>query len=206
MEIFGEDFKNISDSQKEKLISLKSLYEFWNNQINVISRKDMGKFYIHHVLHSLAIAKIFDFKHNPEVMDLGCGGGFPGIPLAICFPHVHFHLIDGIGKKIKVVKEIAQSLDLKNITAEQIRAENIKNRKFDCIVSRAVASLQELCKWSAPLLNKKNAENYGLICLKGGDLSEEINKIKSKVHVWEIYPDIFKNEWFEKKYILQIKF
>lgn len=186
-------------------MSLKELYEFWNNQINVISRKDMDQFYVHHVLHSLAIRAVFDFRGNSEVMDLGCGGGFPGIPLAICFPDVHYHLVDSIGKKIRVVKEVTKSLGLKNVTAEQTRAEDIRNRKFDCVVSRAVAPLQRLYGWCEHLINKKNPDAYGLICLKGGDLSGEISQVKQKVHVWEIVPSIFKNKWFDEKYILQIK-
>lgn len=205
MEIAGEQINNITQNQFDKLISLKELYEFWNTQINVISRKDMDQFHLHHVLHSLAIGKVFNFKGNPEVMDLGSGGGFPGIPLAICFPGVHFHLVDSIGKKIRVVREISQSLGLKNVTAEQVRAEDIKNKKFDCVVSRAVGSLQNLYRWSHGLINKKNPDAYGLICMKGGDLSEQISQVNAKVHVWEIYPSIFKNKWFEQKFILQIK-
>lgn len=205
MIIFGEEIKTITEHQKEQLLSLKDLYEHWNQQVNVISRKDMDNFYLHHVLHSLSIAQIFDFKHNPRVMDLGCGGGFPGIPLAICFPDTHFHLVDSIGKKIKVVNEISKALGLKNLTAEHSRAEEIRNRKFDCVLSRAVAQLKTLIQWSMPLIDRKNRNGYGLICLKGGDLANEISEAGKRVYITEIHNHIFRNEWFRDKFILQIK-
>ena len=135
--------------------ALKNLYEKWNQKINVISRKDIDNFYEHHVLHSLAIATQFNFPGGYEVMDLGTGGGFPGIPLAIFFPDVHFHLVDSINKKLEVSKAVASALELKNVTIQHTRAEDIKNRKFDVIVSRAVASLKDLWIWSKPLLKKK---------------------------------------------------
>lgn len=201
----GEDIKPVSESQLKDLLQLKELYQFWNNQINVISRKDMDNFYLHHVLHSLAIAQVYDFNNNHQVMDLGCGGGFPGIPLAICFPDVQFHMVDSIGKKIKVVLEVAKSLQLKNITAEHGRAENIRDRKFDCVISRAVAPLSSLLRWSTPLINHKNKQAYGLICLKGGDLAEEISNIHRKVYIHKIYPAIFKDSWFDDKFVLQVR-
>lgn len=205
MIIHGEEIKNISKEQEEKINSLKELYEFWNQQINVISRKDMDRFYVHHVLHSLAIARVFNFSNNPEVMDLGCGGGFPGIPLAICFPHVHFHMVDSIGKKIKVVQEVSKALSLNNITTEHARGEEIKNRKFDCVISRAVAPLKDLLKWTDPLIHRKNPHSYGLICLKGGDLSQEISDAGKRVYMWEIYKNIYQDKWFKDKFILQVK-
>lgn len=200
----GEEIKEISDEQLEKLHRLKELYEFWNNRINVISRKDMDRFNVHHVLHSLSIAQVFDFEHNTRVMDLGCGGGFPGIPLAICFPEVHFHMVDSIGKKIRVVKEVAGELRLKNVSAKQIRAEEIRNRKFDCIVSRAVAPLKDLVRWCGPLIDRKNPDGYGLVCLKGGDLAQEISESGKRVKIWNIHGGIFKDDWFKEKYILRV--
>lgn len=205
MDIFGEEFLHITEQQKTQLLSLKEMYDYWNSRINVVSRKDMDNFNLHHVLHSLSIARIYDFKDNPRVMDLGCGGGFPGIPLAICFPETHFHMVDSIGKKIKVVNEVSNALKLQNITAAHSRAEDIRNRKFDCVISRAVAPLRSLITWTGPLLDKKNKNSYGLICLKGGDLAQEISEAGRRVHITEIYGHIFKDEWFRDKYILQVK-
>ncbi|MCO6498258.1 MAG: 16S rRNA (guanine(527)-N(7))-methyltransferase RsmG [Chitinophagaceae bacterium] len=204
MNFQGEDIGFITPEQEAKLLQLKELYEFWNQQINVISRKDMDNFYVHHVLHSLAIANVFSFRPRTELIDLGCGGGFPGIPLAICFPKTHFHMVDSINKKLKVVIAVASELGLDNITAEHTRAEDIKNRKFDGVISRAVAPLKDLWRWSRPLL-KKDGAGYGLICLKGGDLAQEIHDSGKRVHQWEIFGKMYKNEWFKEKYILQIK-
>ena len=163
----------------------------------------MDNFYTHHVLHSLAIAAKFNFENNTQVMDLGAGGGFPGIPLAIFFPNVSFHLVDSINKKLKVVDEIAIAIGLKNLTTQHTRAEDIKNRQFDVVVSRAVAPLKELWHWSKPLIKKnKNTEApNGLICLKGGDLTKEIFESGCKPFVWEI-EKIFTEEHFKEKYIL----
>lgn len=198
-----ENVNWVTADQEKKLLALKDIYQHWNSQINVISRKDMDSFYIHHILHSLAIGKVFSFQHHAVIMDLGCGGGFPGIPLAICFPQTHFHLVDSIGKKIKVVNAVANEMGLKNISAEHARAEDVRSRKFDGVISRAVAPLKDLWRWSLPLL-KKDGPNYGLICLKGGDLAQEIHDCGKKVHQWEIYKHIYQNEWFQEKYILQI--
>lgn len=200
----GEEIADVTKEQEDQLNSLKELYEFWNRHINVISRKDMDMFFVHHVLHSLSIAQIFDFGNNRHVMDLGCGGGFPGIPLAICFPDIRFHLVDSIGKKIKVVNEVSKALDLKNISTEHTRAEDIQGQKFDCVVSRAVAPLNDLLRWSSHLLNKKNKHSYGLICLKGGDLAKEINETGRRIKIWEIHDRIFRNDWFKEKFILQV--
>lgn len=205
MTFSGEQIQEISAQQLEMLHQLKDIYTFWNSRINVISRKDMDRFNVHHVLHSLAIAQIFDFKHNRRVMDLGCGGGFPGIPLAICFPEVQFHLVDSIGKKIKVVQEVSKELGLHNVSAQHTRAEEVHNRKFDCVVSRAVAPLKELLRWTTPLIDKKNKNSYGLICLKGGDLAQEISDAGKRVYIHEIRGPIFKDEWFQEKYVLQVK-
>ena len=165
-------FSEFSDEQIARFAKLENLYHEWNTQINVISRKDIESLYEKHVLHSLSIAAVFDFAPGTQVLDLGTGGGFPGIPLAIFFPEVKFLLADSIGKKIKVVQAVAGELGLENVTARHTRAEDIRDQRFDTVVSRAVAPLKELWKWSKPLLRKnpaiRNVENpyNGLICLK----------------------------------------
>jgi len=203
MQILQKYFTDFTTEQLKQFDLLKNLYREWNEKINVISRKDMDNFYLHHVLHSLAIAAKFNFENNTQVMDLGTGGGFPGIPLAIFFPNVSFHLVDSINKKLRVVAEIATAVGIKNLTTQHTRAEDIKNRQFDVVVSRAVAPLKDLWYWSKPLINKnKNAEvPNGLICLKGGDLSKEISESGCKPFVWEI-ERIFAEEYFKDKYIL----
>lgn len=207
MEIIQEYFSDFSEQQIAQFAALEDLYADWNSKINVISRKDMENFYEHHVLHSLAIAARFNFKKDMQVMDLGCGGGFPGIPLAIMFPDTNFHLVDSINKKLKVVAEISSAIGLKNITTQHARAEEIKNRKFDVVVSRAVAPLKDLWCWSKPLIAKnKVAEKgipNGLICLKGGDLTTEIFESGCKPMVWEI-EKIFPRQFFLEKYLLYI--
>lgn len=207
MEIITKYFTDFTEKQLQQFSELKKLYEDWNQKINVISRKDMDHFYEHHVLHSLSIATQFDFPGGYRIMDLGTGGGFPGIPLAIFFPDVHFHLVDSIQKKLKVTEAIASEIELKNITVKHTRAEDIKDKKFDVVVSRAVAPLKDLWGWSKPLLNKKPVDQpkkiTGLICLKGGDLSQEIHESGLRPRVWEI-SKIFDEEFFREKYILQI--
>lgn len=202
MDIVLKYFSEFSDKQLKQFNSLKSLYADWNEKINVISRKDMDNFYEHHVLHSLAIATQFEFEAEMQVMDLGCGGGFPGVPLAIFFPEVHFHLVDSINKKLKVASEIAAALNITNITTQHTRAEDIKDKKFDVVVSRAVAPLGDLWRWSKPLLKKGKTPN-GLICLKGGDLTKEIAASGCKPRVWEI-EKIFEEDFFKEKYLLQV--
>jgi 16S rRNA (guanine527-N7)-methyltransferase len=206
MNILQTYFSDFSPEQTKQLSSLQSLYTEWNEKINVISRKDIDNFYLHHVLHSLTIATTFSFAPGSKVMDLGCGGGFPGIPLAIFFPEAHFHLVDSINKKLKVVQEIADTIGLQNLTVEHTRAEDIKNRKFDVVVSRAVAPLKDLWRWSKPLLQKTTLASHenmpnGLICLKGGDLSNEIQESGCKPFVWDI-DTIFPEEHFKEKYLL----
>ena len=205
MELIKKYFSEFTPEQDQQLGALKELYTEWNEKINVISRKDMDNFYLHHVLHSLSIAARFQFKDGMEVMDLGSGGGFPGLPLAIFFPDVKFHLVDSINKKLKVVNEVAEGAGIKNITTQHTRAEEIKNRQFDTILSRAVAPLKDLWWMSKPLLRKtKKAEKgvpNGLICLKGGDLSQEISESNCKPFVWEINK-IFDEPYFDEKYIL----
>lgn len=199
--------KYFSDFTPEQLVqwkALDTLYREWNEKINVISRKDMDSLYEKHVLHSLSIAAAFEFAPGSQVADLGTGGGFPGIPLAIFFPEVKFHLVDSIGKKIKVVEAVAEGIGLKNVTTQHSRLEDIKNRKFDFIVSRAVAPLKELWQWSKPLLKKANPtmpQPPGLICLKGGDLATEISESGCKPRIMEIYT-IFGEEYFREKFLL----
>ena len=187
---------------------LGPLYNEWNSKINVISRKDIDSLYEKHVLHSLAIA-VFEFKPGSAVIDIGTGGGFPGIPLAIYFPEVQFHLVDSIGKKLKIVNAIAEAAGITNITTQHIRAEEIKNRQFDYAVSRAVAPLKDLWLWSKPLLKKKNKladEDEllpGLICLKGGDLAQEIQESGTRPRIMPI-SELFKEESFHEKYLLYV--
>ena len=205
MEILQKYFSDFSEKQLQQFKALKDLYNDWNQKINVISRKDMEHFYEHHVLHSLSIATQFGFPDDYKIMDLGCGGGFPAIPLAIFFPKVHFHLVDSINKKLKVAEAVAEAIELKNITVQHTRAEDIKDKKFDVVVSRAVAPLKDLWYWSKPLLNKKPVDQpkkiNGLICFKGGNLSKEIHESGLHPRVWEI-DKIFDEEFFKEKYIL----
>ena len=217
LELITTYFADFTPRQLEQFDALKDLYTEWNSKINVISRKDIDALYEKHVLHSLSIAAVFEWTNGMEVIDIGTGGGFPGIPLAIFFPETQFHLVDSIGKKIKVVNGIKESLGLINVTTQHVRAEEIKNRKFDTAVSRAVAPLKDLLSWSKPLLKKKISSPsfmkpgdetgqsvHGLICLKGGDLTREIMESHSKPMSIEIY-DLFKEEYFKEKYILFIE-
>lgn len=205
MDIVKKYFSEFTPEQEAQLGALKELYSSWNEKINVISRKDMENFYVHHVLHSLAITTQFNFKEDMQVMDLGCGGGFPGVPLAIFFPYTHFHMVDSINKKLTVIKEISGEIGLNNITTQHTRAEDIKNRQFDVVVSRAVAPLKDLWKWSKPLIkknkNKPEDEPNGLICLKGGDLTREIFESGCKPFVWDIHK-IFPEPYFQDKWLL----
>lgn len=183
---------------------MEELYLFWNAQINVISRKDTDDFYERHVLHSLGIAKIMEFTPGSSVMDIGTGGGFPGIPLAILFPEVQFHLVDSIGKKIKVVKEVAQALGLKNVRATHARAEEIKEQ-FDFIVSRAVTAMPAFLPWTKGKFKKegKNPLPNGILYLKGGDLKEEMAPVKQKFTIHTLQT-IFAGEFFETKAVVYV--
>jgi len=206
MEIVKKYFSEFTPQQEEQLTALKGLYTEWNEKINVISRKDMENFYLHHVLHSLAIATQFDFKKDMEVMDLGCGGGFPGVPLAIFFPETHFYMVDSINKKLLVIDEVSAAIGLTNITTAHTRAEDIKQQQFDAVVSRAVAPLKDLWRWSKPLIRKNKEKEQeedpnGLICLKGGDLSNEVYESGCKPFVWEI-DKIFNEPYFTEKFLL----
>jgi 16S rRNA (guanine527-N7)-methyltransferase len=206
LEIIFRYFSDFTARQVKQLEMLDTLYRHWNEQINVISRKDIDSLYEKHVLHSLAIAAVFDFPPGTEIIDIGTGGGFPGIPLAICFPQADFCLTDSIGKKIKVVNGIAESLGLTNVTTFHGRAESVRDRRFDFAVSRAVAPLKEVWKWSKPLIrNERKMEKFknGLICLKGGDLAHEIAESRLKPHVQEI-SSLFRESYFREKYILYV--
>ena len=202
LEIVLQYFDDFSTEEIKQLSALDELYKEWNSKINVISRRDIDSLYEKHILHSLAIATAFDFQPDMEVIDIGTGGGFPGIPLAIFFPHTKFHLVDSIGKKIKVAGAIAAAVGLNNVTTAQIRAEDIKGRKFDAAVSRAVAPLHELWTWSRPLLRKSQ---FGLICLKGGDLAAEISASGLHPRIIEIN-QLFDREYFKEKYLLQVPY
>ncbi len=205
MEIIQKYFSDFTPKQTQQLAALKDLYKDWNEKINVISRKDIDNFYLHHVLHSLTIATQFDFGKDMQVMDLGCGGGFPGVPLAIFFPDTQFHMVDSINKKLTVIKEIAAEIGLENITTRHSRAEDIKDRQFDTVVSRAVAPLKDLWRWSKPLIkknrNRPEDQPNGLICLKGGDLTTEIFESGCKPFVWDIY-QLFPEDHFKEKFML----
>ena len=207
MEILLKYFSDFTDHQLNQFEALQSLYLEWNQKINVISRKDFDNFYEHHVLHSLSIATQFTFPDGYKVMDLGTGGGFPGIPLSIFFPEVHFHLVDSINKKLKVVEAVVVETGLKNVTVQHSRAEDIHHEKFDMVLSRAVAPLKDLWFWSKPLLKKKPIDQpkklTGLICLKGGDLSKEISESSDRPRIWEI-GKIFEEPFFKEKFILQV--
>ena len=197
-------FKELSDEQIAQFDQLYNLYSFWNAQINVISRKDIDELYERHILHSLGIAKFITFKPGTTILDVGTGGGFPGIPLAILFPETQFHLVDSIGKKIKVVTEVAEALGLKNLRASHSRAEQVPD-KYDFVVSRAVTRLIDFYPWIKGKFNKesKNAVPNGILYLKGGDLAEEISESRLKA---ELYPlsAYFEEEFFETKYVVYI--
>ncbi|CAH0336925.1 Ribosomal RNA small subunit methyltransferase G [Flavobacterium sp. CECT 9288] len=196
-------FPNLSDLQKEQFEKLDFLYHEWNEKINVISRKDIDSLYTKHILHSLGIAKIMKFEPGTYVLDVGTGGGFPGIPLAILFPETRFYLIDVIAKKIKVVQAVAEGLELKNVKAEQIRAENVKG-DFDFIVSRAVTNMPDFVSWVKTKIKKNNKHELknGILYLKGGDLTEELKDFP-KVTEYNL-ADYFEDEFFETKKVVHL--
>lgn len=203
-EIIAKYFPNLDDSQMNQYSQLESLYTEWNEKINIISRKDISELYVRHVLHSLSIAKIIEFKSDTKIIDVGCGGGFPGIPLAIFFPQVEFLLVDSIGKKIKVVNEVSQALNLQNVQAIQERSENIKE-KFDFVVSRAVTAFPQFVQFTRHLVTKKqkNALPNGILYLKGGDFSEEIKPFGKNVELFDI-SKMFDEEFFVTKKIIYL--
>ena len=198
-------FPDLTDHQKQQFEQLPELYNFWNNQINVISRKDIDELFERHVLHSLGIAKVMPFLSGQKVLDVGTGGGFPGIPLAILFPETEFFLVDSIGKKIKVVQEVAKAIGLKNLNAAHLRAEQV-NEKFDFVVSRAVTRLGEFYPWVRGKFNKdsKNTLANGILYLKGGDLQQEITESGLKVQQYYL-KDYFTEEFFETKQVIYVK-
>ena len=198
-------FPNLNDTQLSQYEQLAPLYEDWNSKINLISRKDMENFYEHHVLHSLAIAKYFDLLPGMKVMDIGTGGGFPGIPLAIMYPQTRFLLVDSIGKKIKVVQDVKEKLGLENVTAVNDRAENIKE-KFDVIASRAVTQLPDFVKWCNGKLRITNdIEAGGILYLKGGDIEEELRSVpKNWKRKTTAISKWFEEPYFEEKYVIQL--
>ncbi len=200
MDLILKYFPNLTDRQKEQFAALYDLYTDWNSKINVISRKDIENLYEHHVLHSLAIAKILEFKPGTSIMDVGTGGGFPAIPLAIYFPECTFHLVDSIGKKIRVATEVSNAIGLQNTTFKHERVEEEK-QKFDFVVSRAVMPLADLVRLSqknVSLKNQKNALPNGIICLKGGELQHEIMPFRNRASMYDI-KDFFKEEFFDTK-------
>ena len=198
------DYFQLSDHQEQQFAALDVLYRDWNSKINVISRKDIDNLYEHHVLHSLAIAKVLPFQPHTEILDVGTGGGFPGIPLAILFPECRFTLIDSIGKKIKVAQEIATALGLMNVECIQERAEEEK-RKFDFVVSRAVMPLPDLVRLVQKNVSnqQRNAVPNGLVVLKGGDLREELRPFQKRAEVTEI-SSFFRGEWFNTKHVIYL--
>ncbi|MBR1666504.1 MAG: 16S rRNA (guanine(527)-N(7))-methyltransferase RsmG [Bacteroidaceae bacterium] len=227
MEIINKYFPTLSAVQQERFAALDALYHDWNSKINVISRKDIDNLYEHHVLHSLGIAEIINFRPGTRVLDLGTGGGFPGIPLAIFFPEVHFHLVDSIGKKIRVCNEVISALGLENVTTQHARAEEIKYQKspkklrkgeepapaegllaerFDFVVSRAVMPLADLVKISRPHISQRqqNALPNGLIALKGGELEHEAAAVKSEKLITPL-SDYFQEEYFLTKKVVYVQ-
>ena len=203
-EIIFHYFPDLSEKQKEQFTKLYDLYSDWNEKINVISRKDIENLYVNHVLHSLGIAKVMPFKSGADVLDVGTGGGFPGIPLAILFPDTNFHLVDSIGKKITVVKGVADGIGLTNVTAEQIRAEQIKG-EYDFIVSRAVTRLKEFYQWIHRKVKKNSVHDLdnGILYLKGGDLDEELAELKKRYSLYDL-SSFFKEDFFETKRVVYV--
>jgi 16S rRNA (guanine527-N7)-methyltransferase len=203
MELIQKYFTQLTDIQIDQFKKLKDLYEDWNLKINVVSRKDIDELYLRHVLHSLGIAKVVQFKPDAKVMDVGTGGGFPGIPLAILFPETNFHLVDSIGKKIKVVDEVVAGLDLKNVKTTHGRVEEVKDT-YDFIVSRAVAQMETFVRWNKGKIAKKQNHDLknGILYLKGGDLTEEL-KLYTSATIYDL-PDYFDEEFFETKKVVHL--
>ncbi len=204
MEEILEYFPDLTENQRKQFAALYDLYEDWNGKINVISRKDIENLYVHHVLHSLAIAKSVKFRKGTRVLDFGTGGGFPGIPLAIMFPDTNFRMIDGTGKKIRVVNEVANALGLENVDAVHLRGEEEKG-KYDFVVSRAVMPLPDLMKIIKKNFSKEqhNSLPNGLLCLKGGNVEEEMRPFRRIAEAVEI-TNWFKEEWFKDKYVIYV--
>lgn len=202
--ILSAYFPSLSDQQLHQFNQLGGLYQEWNDKINVISRKDIENIYVNHVLHSLGIAKVLTFQPQADVLDVGTGGGFPGIPLAILFPQTRFHLVDSIGKKITVVSEVSKALGLRNVKAEQIRVEQLRG-KYDFIVSRAVTRMKEFYGWVHNKVKQDSMHSLdnGILYLKGGDLDEEMRELKRPYSVYNL-SDYFKEEFFETKRVVYV--
>ena len=203
-ELIQKYFPELTEEQQRQIAALDALYRDWNAKINVISRKDIDQLYEHHVLHSMAIAKVLHFKPGTEILDFGTGGGFPGIPLAILFPECHFRLIDGTGKKIRVAQEVANAIGLKNCEPVHLRGEEEKG-KYDFIVSRAVMPLPDLVKLMRKNISKtqRNAMPNGVLCLKGGNLQGELHPYRNIVETTDI-STFFKEEWFKEKFVIYL--
>ena len=204
MHLIENYFPSLTDRQREQFAALDNLYREWNEKINVVSRKDIDNLYEHHVLHSLAIARFITFRPGTRILDLGTGGGFPGVPLAIFFPDCEFKLIDGTGKKIRVAQEVCQAIGLENCHPEHLRGEEEKG-KFHFVVSRAVMPLPDLVKLVRKNIDKeqKNALPNGIICLKGGDLQEETRPFRKTIQTIELN-SYFTEEWFKEKYVIYL--
>lgn len=209
LELIKRYFSDFTPHQLNQFQQLEALYKEWNAKINVISRKDIESIYLHHVLHSLSIAAIADFQPKTRVIDIGCGGGFPGVPLAIFFPEVDFVLVDSIGKKLTVVNAVCEAAGIQNVTTVHSRAEDMKKASFHFAVSRAVAPLKDLWRWSDPLIKRRqandpdNAMAHGLICLKGGDLHQEIADSGVRPRLMSVH-QLFPEPYFEEKFILHV--
>ena len=195
-------FPDLTETQLAQFDKLQELYEEWNSKINVISRKDMDQFYVHHVLHSLGIVKVMPFEPGSKILDIGTGGGFPGVPLAIMFPETHFHLVDSIGKKITVVKDVVKQLKLTNVEAQQARAEQLV-RKYDFVISRAVTRMINFYPWVKNKIRKEDINEYpnGILYLKGGEVDEEMEELGKSYVVYHL-EDYFKEEFFETKKVI----
>lgn len=204
VDIIYNHFPQLSEKQREQFAGLKSVYQDWNEKINVISRKDIDNLYVNHVLHSLGIAKVVSFNSDAQILDVGTGGGFPGIPLAILFPQAKFHLVDSIGKKITVVENVCSAVGLTNVRAEKARAEEIKS-SYDFIVSRAVTRMSEFYGWVNRTIKPKSSHKVdnGILYLKGGDVEEEMEELKKPYAIYEL-KDYFEHEFFETKKLIYI--
>jgi 16S rRNA (guanine527-N7)-methyltransferase len=205
LEIILKYFPNLTQQQKVQLEKLEGLYQEWNSKINVISRKDMDHFYERHVLHSLGVSKVKVFKEDQKVLDVGTGGGFPGIPLAILFPSTQFHLVDSIGKKIKIVNEVAKELELTNVIGEHSRAEDLKS-SYHFVISRAVTRLKPFYGWvRTKIIKSKEGQETGILYLKGGSLEEELAEVPVGKEIYDL-KDFFDEEFFETKKLIYIPF
>lgn len=204
MELILKYFPDLTDAQRDQFGQLSELYQFWNAKVNVISRQDIDTLYERHVLHSLGIAKVLQFKPGTSVLDVGTGGGFPGVPLAILFPESKFYLVDSIGKKIRVVQEIVKALDIKNVKAEQVRAEKLED-DFEFVVSRAVTRITPFVGWVKKNISRNSFHplRNGILYLKGGDLTEELSELNMKTTTYEL-SDYFEEDFFETKKVVHV--